>query len=192
MRRRALLAPAIAVLLLLTGCTEAGVQVPTPPDRHGGGVEEWTRPSGKPIDFSGPTGDGSTFRSSAQRGHVVVVNFWYKACGPCNAEAKTLTAAAKQFEAKGVRFVGINTEDDAANAESFERMYGTPYPSVLDQQNQGAARLAFQASGLPPSAIPTTVVLDRDGRMTARILGQVTDASTLRTLIQTALDGQDA
>lgn len=192
MRRGAFLAPVLAALLLLTGCTEAGVQVPQPPDEHGGGVEEWTRPTGKPIDFDGPTVDGATFRSSAQRGHVVVVNFWYKNCGPCNAEAATLTSTAKRFSSEGVRFVGINTEDGASDARSFEQKYGTPYPSILDQRNQGAARLAFQASGLPPSAIPTTVVLDRNGRMTARILGQVTDESTLRTLIESALDERDA
>lgn len=188
MSRRALLAPALAALLLLTGCTEAGVQAPT---HDVDGVQEWEHPTGGPIDFSGPTVDGSTFRSTAMRGHVLVVNFWYAACGPCNGEAKTLTALADRFESDGVRFVGINIRDGAGDAAGFERKYATPYPSVLDQANGGAARLAFQASGQPPSAVPSTLVLDRDGRLVSRILGQV-DESTLRTLIRSAVDREDA
>lgn len=181
---RRLLVPALAAALLLTGCTSQGSQV-----QEVDGTTQWKHPS-VVVDFAGPTSAGSTFRSVDQRGHVLVVNFWYEGCGPCNAEAPVLRSLSQRFANDGVQFVGINTEDGRAGAQAFERQYGIAYPSILDQSNDSAAQLAFQGT-VGPRTIPSTIVLDRKGRVSARIISQVSE-SVLRTFIQDALDGTTA
>ena len=188
-RARALLTAALVVALvapglLLTGCTEsAGVpkQVTLPGNVQ---VSEYT--DRKPVEFSGRTVDGSTFRSSDARGNAVVVNFWYAGCGPCRAEAPDLVALQKKWAAKGVRFVGVNVRDEAGQAEPFQTTYKVPYPSILDA-GSGAVQLAFARSGaLKPNAIPTTVVLDTEGRIASSVLGELPDRSVLNSLIDSA------
>jgi hypothetical protein len=72
--------------------------------------------------------------------------------------------------------------DQAPNAIAFNETYSVTYPSVLDVDT-GAMQLAFSGS-IPPNAVPTTLVLDAEGRIAARILGQVTSPSILETLIR--------
>jgi thiol-disulfide isomerase/thioredoxin len=180
----ALVVPLLVPVLLLTGCTEsAGLpkQVTLPGDVQ---VTEYT--DGKAVDFAGPTIDGATFRSSAARGHALVVNFWYAGCGPCRAEAPDLVALEKKWAGKGVRFVGVNVRDEAGQAQPFQTTYSVPYPSILDARS-GAVQLAFARSGaVKPNAIPTTVVLDRRGRIASSVLGQLPERSVLDSLIATA------
>ena len=76
--------------------------------------------------------------------------------------------------------------DQAANAASFEEKYGVTYPSILDVDD-GEVQLAF-AGPVPPAAVPTTIVLDREGRVAARVLGQLKDASILEAIIDDLLD----
>ncbi len=177
---RRLLVPALAAALLLAGCTSQGSDV-----QEVDGYTQWKRPS-IVVDFSGPASDGSTFRSVDHRGDVLVVNFWYEGCPPCNAEAPVLKSLSERFADDGVQFVGINTEDGRAGAEAFERQYGIGYPSILDQSNDSAAQLAFRGT-VGPRTIPSTIVLDRRGRVSARIIGEVPE-SALKTYIQDALD----
>lgn len=192
MRRALPAALALAVAVLLTGCTQQGWSSPSDgsSDIAGTGVTEWKKPTSAPIRFSGPTVDGSTFRSSDYAGKVLVVNFWYAGCGPCQSEAGTLRTLAEKYKAEGVQFVGVNVRDEAGEAKPFEQKYGVPYPSILDQANHGAVELAF-AGSIQPNATPTTLVLGRSGRVIARLLGQV-DPSTLDTLIRSAQDGEGA
>jgi thiol-disulfide isomerase/thioredoxin len=190
--RRALPAAlTLAAALLLTGCTEQGWSSPSAGKTiDGTGVEEWQHPTTAAVSFSGPTTDGSVFRSSAHRGQVLVVNFWYAGCGPCQTEAPTLKALATKYKAEGVQFVGVNVRDAAGEAKPFEEKYGVPYPSILDQANHGAVELAF-AGSIQPNATPTTLVVGKNGRVTARMLGQA-DPSILDTLISSAVSGRDA
>lgn len=140
---------------------------------------------GKSLDFEEKTIDGSTLSLAELRGDVVVVNFWYAGCAPCRAEAPILQGLSEEYADKGVSFVGVNTVDQAATALSFEKKYGIGYPSVLDVES-GAARIAF-AGQVSPSAVPTTFVLDREGRIAARIVGQLESKSILNTLISETL-----
>lgn len=182
---------ALAAAILLTGCSQPGWSSPSDGRTVAGtGVEEWQHPTTAPVIFSGPTTDGTVFRSSAHRGEVLVVNFWYAGCGPCQAESPTLSALATKYKDKGVQFVGVNVRDEIGEAKPFEKKYGVPYPSILDQANHGAVELAF-AGSIQPNATPTTLVLDKDGRVTARMLGQA-DPSILNSLISSALAGRDA
>jgi thiol-disulfide isomerase/thioredoxin len=118
--------------------------------------------------LSGRTLDKKPLNVADYRGKVVVLNVWGSWCPPCRAEEKNLVKVARQTKDKGVAFVGINTRDtDPANAVAFERTHHVPYPSLYDP----AGKLISEFRGtVPPQTIPTTLVLDRRGRVAARAL----------------------
>ena len=113
------------------------------------------------------------------------MNFWYATCGPCIVEAPRLEDAYTSFAGKDVSFLGVNTYDQAETAQSFARDNGVTYPSVIDV-NSGDVKLAF-ADKTPINATPTTLVLDKKGRVAARIIGELQEASILETLVRDAL-----
>lgn len=137
------------------------------------------------AEFSGLTESGSQLDSSALAGSVVVMNWWYAACAPCRAEAPELAELSAEFTDQGVQFLGVNVRDTAETALAFDRNFGIDFPSIIDAQS-GTVSLAFTGV-VSPAAVPTTIVIGRDGKITARILGRI-DKSILRTLIQTAID----
>jgi thiol-disulfide isomerase/thioredoxin len=103
------------------------------------------------------------------RGRVVVLNFWASWCGPCRAEQPDLNEAHALLPADEVAFLGVNIEDTAPSALAHEREFAMPYPSLFDPANEFASR--FQ--GIGPRTIPSTVFLDPEGRVAARIFGVV-------------------
>ncbi|HZG05820.1 MAG TPA: TlpA disulfide reductase family protein [Streptomyces sp.] len=120
-------------------------------------------------DISGETVDGEHLSLSDYRGKVVVLNVWGSWCAPCRAEAPNLAKVAEDTEDEGVRFVGINTRDlDKANARAFDRRYGIEYPSLYDPS--GRLILKFPKYSLSPKAIPSTLIIDREGRIAVRAL----------------------
>ena len=110
------------------------------------------------------------------RGAVVVLNVWASWCSPCRAEAPHLEAVWSASQNGGVQFVGLNTRDSDASAKGFVSSYGLTYPQLLDPD--GRQQLLFRDT-LPPQAIPSTLVLDKEGRVAARVLGQVTESGLL-------------
>lgn len=180
----------LVVVTLLSGCTAmagAREQARAGDDKGyvagDGSVTEFAPDQrGEPITVSGAGTDGQPLSSADLRGKVVVLNLWYAACGPCRDEAPDLAAIATD-NATEVQFVGINTRDDEATAQAFEKTFAIPYPSIVD--NQGTAVLALRGVATP-NAVPTTLVLDRQGRVSARLAGRA-DPSTLRALIATAV-----
>jgi len=199
MRRRTIslgiAALAAASALLLTGCTSDPLAEQY---REGSGknyiagdgtISEFDASQrGEVIEFSGETVEGDAFDSADTLGDVTVVNFWYAGCAPCRVEAPILEEVSQSFDGEGVTFVGVNVRDQAGTAASFEETYGVTYPSILDV-NDGTAQLAF-AGPVPAAAVPTTIVLDREGRVAARVLGQLTDASILESIIDGLLAEQ--
>ena len=140
---------------------------------------------GEPIVWQGPTESGGILKSDQLTGVVVVMNFWYAACAPCRAEAPDLVDVNRLFIGKKVQFVGVNVRDSAATALAFDRNFDITWPSIIDAKS-GSVLLAF--TGLvPPQAVPTTLVIDKKGRVAARVLGRV-EVSTLKTLVQTVVD----
>lgn len=137
---------------------------------------------GAPILFSGELDTGGTADSEDWLGSVVVVNFWYAACPPCRAEAPDLQSLYQQFLPDGVVFIGVDVRDQAATARAFSDTFGITYPSIIDA-GTGGVQLAF-AGQIAPNAVPTTIVLDREGRVASRIIGQIPDRSVLETLIE--------
>ncbi len=138
---------------------------------------------GEAVQFSATLFDGTEVNSADWAGDVVVLNFWYAACAPCRKEAPDLVELHNTFEPDGARFYGVNIRDEKATAEAFERNFNIPYPSFMDKD--GSVLLAM-TNYVPPQAVPTTLVLDRQGRVAARILG-LAEKGTLKALISDAL-----
>lgn len=137
-----------------------------------------------PEAFAGPLATGGDFDSAALDG-VTLVNFWYAACPPCRVEAPVLADLHAEFGDR-VDFIGVNVRDGAAQAESFEQQFGIDYPSILDDES-AQAQLAFTGI-VAPNAVPSTIILDADGRVAARVSGAVSDTSILSTLLQEELE----
>lgn len=149
-----------------------------------GSVEELAPDSrGESVEFESVTFDGTEVTPETFQGEVSVINFWYAACAPCRVEAPDLQDVHEEFESDGVQFFGVNTRDTQATAEAFERNFGITYPSMEDRSGQVVMAMTDYVH---PSAVPTTLVLDRQGRVSARVVG-IIEAGTLRALIDAAL-----
>jgi thiol-disulfide isomerase/thioredoxin len=136
-----------------------------------------------PVEFSGPTLGGGSFELAKYRGQVVVLNVWASWCAPCRAEAPALARPAKELSAKGVQFVGVNIRDSDAAAAAFVQRFALPYPSVVDPDS---TRLLAFRSTLPAVSVPTTLVIDQQGRVAGRALSEV-DGSLLKGLVEPLL-----
>lgn len=148
-----------------------------------GSVQEYGPESRtEPVEIEAVAYDGQKIDSADWIGQVTVLNFWYAACAPCRIEAPHLVELSKEFDGKA-EFLGINVRDEKEAAEAFERTFGIKYPSVQD--TQGTIQLAM-TKYVPLKAVPTTLVIDKQGRVSARILG-VAEKATLKALITTAL-----
>lgn len=146
---------------------------------------------GEPVIFSGETEFGNTLSSDDTIGNVAVVNFWYAGCAPCRAEAPDLVEAYDEFSPQGVVFLGVNTRDQEAQAQQFGEQFGIEYESILDNPGGRTAQRAF-AGEIPLNAVPTTLILDAEGRVAHRVVGQLAGASQLRTLINETLQETEA
>jgi thiol-disulfide isomerase/thioredoxin len=138
---------------------------------------------GKSVTWAGPTETGGILSSAQLTGVPVVMNYWYAGCAPCRAEAPELLEISKKFP--NVQFVGVNVRDSAATAAAFNRNFKLTWSSIIDSQT-GSVALAFTGI-VTPAAVPTTLVIDKKGRVSARILGRI-DKSILTTLIKTVQD----
>ena len=141
----------------------------------------------KPGEVSGETLDGKKVSLDQYAGQVVVINVWGSWCPPCRKEAPALVEAARELAKDDVVFLGINTKDSSRDLGlAFERRYDVPYDSIYDPS--GRNLLAFYGT-LSPSAIPSTVVIDQEGRVAASILGEVPSRRTLVDLVHDVADG---
>lgn len=163
-----------AAMLVATGCSSAGG---TANGSAGagfvsgeGGVDTAAVGSRHAApDIAGKTVDGKQVKLSDYRGKVVVVNVWGSWCPPCRLEAKGFQQVWSAYREKDVQFLGINTRDTSVdNAAVFEKNYGITYPSLYDPD--GAQILRFPKGDLNPQFIPSTLLIDRDGKIAARAI----------------------
>ncbi|MEN9687682.1 MAG: hypothetical protein RL381_694 [Actinomycetota bacterium] len=168
---------AISTALLLSSCGSNGSSQPEESFIAGSGTVTTIQRENRiqAPHLSGMTLTGENL--SAEKGKVTVVNVWASWCSPCRAEEPTLSALSKKYSE--VQFIGILTRDNPVNAEAFVRKRQTPYPTLIDD-----SLLVGFSKSLPANAIPTTVVIDRNGKVAARISGVVTVAA-LSHIIET-------
>lgn len=190
--RRAILAVSVAAsLLVLGGCVSNDPLANDVIDQNytsadGAITELAVSNREEPVSFeSSETTNGSTISSDDYVGSVLVVNFWFAACPPCRYEAPDLAEISEKYAADGVQFLGINVYDEREVANSFEREFAIQYPSILDVST-GELRLAFSGQ-LPPNGVPTTIIVDRSGRVAARLSGAILDRAVFEEMIESVL-----
>ncbi|MGR8009046.1 TlpA family protein disulfide reductase [Streptomyces hypolithicus] len=186
--RRALVPAAVAVVgaLALTACggdgaTSSGSGGAKFVTAKGGisTVAKGDRQDAPKLD--GETLDGKKLDTDDFKGKVVVLNVWGSWCTPCRAEAPHFAKVSEETKDKGVEFVGINTRDDSRGpAVTFEKEQGITYPSFYDPI--GKLVLRFPKGSLNPQAIPSTIVIDREGKIAARSLSAL-NAQKLHQMI---------
>jgi thiol-disulfide isomerase/thioredoxin len=148
-----------------------------------GGIATVAAADRKPVNkIAGETLDGERLDVADLKGKVVVLNVWGSWCPPCRAEAPHFAKVAKETASKGVAFVGINTRDpNKGPALAFEKDYGIGYPSLYDPAGKLIVN-GFPRGSLNPQSIPSTIVLDRDGKIAARSLMALDDVK-LRKMV---------
>lgn len=177
---RPLLAVLLASVLALGACSAGKDAV----DQQAGGQYRFVNATKKgeliPVadrkqtgDANGTLLDGRAWQLSGDRGKVVVINYWGSWCGPCVTESPQLDAVYRDVKAKGVDFVGIDVKDDAGSARAFVRDKHISYPIVYDETAKTALQLG---KGIPTTALPVTIVVDKDQRAAAVYLGPILPA----------------
>lgn len=138
-----------------------------------------------PVELSGTDLDGNEIDLADLRGKPVVVNVWASWCPPCRVEQPDLNEAYAEL-GDAVSFVGLNIRDASRdNALAYVRNYEVAYPSVYSADGSGL--LSFPGT-LNPRSIPSTVVLDAEGRVAASVNGRIPSTRTLLALVETVLD----
>ena len=179
----------LAMAALLTGCSagvsseradggyvqgEFGITVVPPEDRVAAPA------------VAGETVDGGEVALADFAGRPVVLNVWYADCPPCRKEAGDLVAAERELRDDGVEFLGVNIRDDVDGAAAFQRTFEIPWPSIYDPASEQL--LGFRDS-LPSAAVPTTWMIDSEGRVAARVVAEITSAETLVDLVDEVESG---
>ncbi|MDK3256632.1 TlpA family protein disulfide reductase [Blastococcus capsensis] len=186
--RRTLLLAASAAAGTLAGCSTGGNDTAAPTGEY-----QFTEPTPTATviaedqrapapAFSGELLDGTPFDSSSLASDVAVINFWGSWCVPCRVETPEFQAVHADVADRGVQFLGIDVKDQRQLAIAFVEQLGVAYPSVFDPR--GEVAMAFR--GFPANVVPSTILLDRDGRVAAVYTGQVR-GHDLRTAVELLL-----
>lgn len=188
--RRLIACLALVATLALAGCSDDPNSV-AGQAKSGGGkgyvagsglVEQLAVDQRKPpVAVAGTTLTGESWDVERVRGSVVVLNVWGSWCAPCVPEVDELNAAVADLRGNDVVFMGIDYRESAATALAFAKAKGMTYPSLADDGGKTMAALHGTVV-----ATPTTLVLDRQGRIAARVSGPVT-AATVRGLVEDVL-----
>jgi thiol-disulfide isomerase/thioredoxin len=139
----------------------------------------------KAASWSGITESGEAISSTQLEGVITVMNFWYAGCAPCRIEMPELIELQTEFLPEGVQFIGVNVRDSAETSLAFARRIDMNFPSVMDAKT-GSVVLGFTGV-VTPQAVPTTLVIDAEGNVSARVLGRI-DKGILTTLVKTVIE----
>jgi thiol-disulfide isomerase/thioredoxin len=164
----------------VSGCTTSGEAQGANGYITGEGVVTTIAPADRDDvpDVSGSTIQGTTADIADHLGKVTVLNIWASWCPPCRSEADDLVAASRALPR--TPFLGIDVRDERSAAEAFVRSHDVPYESIFDED--GDTMLSFYGM-LSPNSLPSTFVIDQQGRIAALVLGSVT-TSTLVGLVE--------
>jgi thiol-disulfide isomerase/thioredoxin len=150
-----------------SGTNVVGITRYAPSDRQSAPVLTGSTLGGEPLSVQ-----------AAGRGKIVLLNVWASWCGPCRSESPMLATEAKSFASAGVVFVGLDEQDDATKARAFATSTGMSYASLVDDHGSLLGKLKM----LPQMGIPSTLLLDRHGRIAARVIGPITSAQVTSTI----------
>jgi thiol-disulfide isomerase/thioredoxin len=166
----------LSVALLVTGCGAGGFQPSDKSYVEGTGVVTLTSKSDRrpAPNIAGISLTGASVK--IEPGKVALINVWASWCAPCRAEAPILQELSQDFP--NVQFFGLLTRDSQESAKAFSKKFKISYPTISDDK----ILLDFRNS-LPVAAIPTTFLIDKDGKVAARILGEI-KFSSLKKLIE--------
>ena len=161
--------------LLLTGCSSStSLSAPAPTTSLAPGTTVFAvgqRPDVGSI--RGTTLDGQELGLADLKGRVLVLNAWASYCTPCQVESPTLARLATEFKKQRVAFVGLDVKDDKASAQSFARFSGTTYPHIFDP----AGNFLNALKVVPPAALPSTLIIDKSGKIAVRVIGPIKEQS---------------
>ncbi len=186
-RKQVLSLAGVAAAFALVGCSSENDDLAAQADAGDekgyiagdGSVTEYAEGErSEPVVFTAKNYDGSETSSEQLRGKPVLLNFWYAGCAPCRVEAPHLKALHEEFGDQ-VEFYGANLRDEEGTAAAFERKFGIDYHSFDDTDG---SILYDLSKYVPAQAVPTTLVLDSQGRVAARVLGEI-DESIMRTIL---------
>ena len=158
-----------SLTLLLSGCGNSGTQFETNEQSFisGNGIVTTIDEAARQLapSITGPTLAGGTF--TATKGKVQVMNVWASWCSPCRAEAPALQDLSEAHPE--AEFVGVLTRDTLVAARAFVERFVITYPTITDD-----ALLIDFTGQLSVNAIPTTLLIDKKGRVAARVSGEIT------------------
>ena len=167
----------VGASLLLTGCAGSGMYAATPVVTIPATAPATNEAVGvmivpaeerqQSIVVAGQTADGTELSTAQHAGDIVVVNAWASWCPPCIEELPLLAAASEAYSDRGVTFLGLNSMDDPIAAASL--LGSSVYRSIDDRDGAILATIP----GVPPRSLPSTVILDRQGRIAVRVIGPV-------------------
>ncbi len=171
--RRLLALIALVFVATLTGCSSGGASnASTATDSSGEFDFAGNTPLGQLIPpsaresapaFEGELLDGTRFESTSLAGDITVINFWGSWCAPCRVETPEFQAVYADVSGSGVHFLGVDVKDNRQLAQAFVDSVGAKYPSLFDPR--GEIALAFR--GFPANVVPSTILIDREGRVAA-------------------------
>jgi thiol-disulfide isomerase/thioredoxin len=163
-------------LLFLTGCAGGGISAQNENSFvAGSGNATFVKKSERK---DAPKISGTTLNSGDKTlnlNQVTVINVWASWCAPCRAEAPVLQDFSIRYPQ--VQFAGILTRDNLSSAKAFYENFQLTYPTFTDD----SLLLGFSGS-IIPNAIPTTLIIDKNGKVAVRISGEVTVATFQKLL----------
>ena len=163
----------LAPLLIISGCGRE-----QPASALVGTEEVAEADRGEPLALTGTTLDGDSFDIADLRGRVVVINAWASWCAPCRSEMPAFVDTHASADPEDVAVIGLNVSDQPDAAQDFITELGMSFPTVVDREGSILATIP----GVPPKSLPSTVILDREGRIASRIIGPTDPIGLAREL----------
>jgi len=189
-RRLAGVVLALSVAGGLAGCTGTPIGAGQSTQDQGfvagdAAVTTWTTGDRPPAPaVTGRTLAGGTFDLARYHGKVVVLNFWASWCAPCRVETPALQVLAHDLASEGVQFVGVDSRDDPDSARAFlADITGADAPASYPNVDDSSGDVALAFHRLLPPGFPSTLVVDQQGRVAARVNGPTTEPR-LRALLE--------
>jgi len=119
-----------------------------------------------PHNFSLQTLDGAISTLSAYKGKVVILNFWATWCPPCRVEMPSMETLYQRYKNRGLEMLAVNLQENPDAVRSFIQEHGYTFPIPLDRNGAVGSRYGI-------SAIPTSLIIDKEGKIIGRVVGSI-------------------